>query len=280
MRLEFLYSLDFEAESVEGTLDPHTARQLFVWFTEATKRYEFKDRPYLQHAKFTSYYKLKKLVKVVEEVESYIKDQCFERTQVTILDTGCGIGIYASALASLGYVVKGVDTWDERIKLAKEKAKGLGNVEFEVADAKEYLESSGRHFNIVLCLDVLEHMKEPFEFCKKAYRALHSSGLFLVIIPDGLGEIELFAESFCRCFHRSSPRNPHIRRFTLGAIRRMFIEVGFDYRFVSAIYTARLPFTPLLLGGPRSRLAYLSTKIADVLPKFMTSSWLVSGIKK
>jgi len=229
LRLKFFYTLDFEAEIVEGTLDPQTARQLIVWFTEATRRYEFKDRPYLQHARFTSYYKLKKLLKVVEEVENYIKDQCLERTQVTILDAGCGFGIYASALASLGYSVKGVDIWEEGIRVAKEKAKGFWNVEFEVAEAKEYLESSGQHFNIVLALDVLEHMRAPFEFCKTAYRALRSPGLFLVIVPDGLGEVELFAESFCRRFHKSSPRNPHIQRFTLGTIRRMLIEVGFDY---------------------------------------------------
>jgi hypothetical protein len=66
----------------------------------------------------------------------------------------------------------------------------------------------------------------------------------------------------------------------LGRIRNLLVETGFEYRFAASLFTTRLPLLLAFLGGFRGLPAYLNVKAADSLPKFMTNSWLVTGIKR
>lgn len=67
-----------------------------------------------------------------------------------VLDVGCGTGEHALHVASLGFVVVGVDVAETAIAIARAKADDRGlEVEFAVADAL-HLERLGRAFKSVL----------------------------------------------------------------------------------------------------------------------------------
>jgi SAM-dependent methyltransferase len=67
-----------------------------------------------------------------------------------VLDAGCGTGENALHIASLGFLVLGVDVAETALAIAREKAKDRGiNVEFAAADVFQ-LDRLGRMFETVL----------------------------------------------------------------------------------------------------------------------------------
>ena len=257
------------------------------WFAKAALRSDFRDRPYLEElARDTSYIKLKKIVRVVDEVEDYAQSHGLARDQVKVLDVGCGNGTYSLCLAYLGYQVVGIDINEKVISQATPRAKDYDNVHFLVAEGISHLEDLNTQYNVILALDSLEHMHDPERFCRVVHEHTLCPGIFVTIIPDGYSEVELLYVPFARFLRnrllgqRGPEGTEHIQRFTLGRMRRMLVQSGFEYRFVSAVFTTRLPFSAAFLAGFRGLPAYLNIKAADFLPKFMTNSWVVSGTKK
>ena len=73
------------------------------------------------------------------------------------LDLGCGVGVYATWLASKGYQVVGIDFVPAALELARERAKAAGvTVEFLQADVIDYAPSNG--FDLVLDSGCLHHV--------------------------------------------------------------------------------------------------------------------------
>lgn len=79
----------------------------------------------------------------------------------TLLDIGCGDGLYSHLLWSKGYNVIGVDSSDKGISIAKRKTKNNTDIKFYVVD----LEFISRYklkdfkFDYALCSFVIEHIK-------------------------------------------------------------------------------------------------------------------------
>ena len=93
------------------------------------------------------------------------------------LDAGCGLGIYAAALAFLGAgSVVGVDKNEGSMKLARSKWIQLGGVEFVVASI-EHLPFTTSSFDLVLCLRVLHHMFNASHALTELHRVLKVDGI-------------------------------------------------------------------------------------------------------
>jgi len=80
-----------------------------------------------------------------------------------ILDVGCGGGILSEALAAGGGRVKGIDLSGEVLLAAKEHAlhSGLG-IDYCRISVSELARSQPGEFDIVTCMEMLEHVPEPF----------------------------------------------------------------------------------------------------------------------
>ena len=96
-----------------------------------------------------------------------------------VLDLGCGGGFMAEALAGRRAVVTGIDPSSEAI--------GAGRLHARQHDLKiEYLVASGEElplepasFDIVVCVDVLEHVDNVESVIRETRRVLRPNGLFL-----------------------------------------------------------------------------------------------------
>jgi len=78
-----------------------------------------------------------------------------------VLDVGCGGGILAEGLAVRGASVVGIDLAAANVEAAAAHAAGAGlAIDYRVADAAELARSEPGAFDVVTCLEVLEHVPD------------------------------------------------------------------------------------------------------------------------
>ncbi len=106
-----------------------------------------------------------------------------------VLDAGSGFGQYDYYLARRHneWTIKGVDVKQEQIDdcSAFFKKIGLNNVGFQVADLTKYVEKN--KYNMILCVDVMEHIEEDEKVFRNFYQSLKKGGVLLVSTPSDQG---------------------------------------------------------------------------------------------
>ena len=79
-----------------------------------------------------------------------------------ILDVGCGGGILAEGLAQRGGEVSGIDMGEAPLEIAKLHALESGvEVNYQRITAEELAEQQPESFDVVTCLEMLEHVPDP-----------------------------------------------------------------------------------------------------------------------
>ncbi|AXT45349.1 MULTISPECIES: bifunctional 2-polyprenyl-6-hydroxyphenol methylase/3-demethylubiquinol 3-O-methyltransferase UbiG [Chromobacterium] len=88
-----------------------------------------------------------------------------ERAAITgkqVLDVGCGGGILAESMASLGAAVTGIDLAKKSLKVAQLHSLESGvAVDYRCVAVEELAEESPASFDVVTCMEMLEHVPDP-----------------------------------------------------------------------------------------------------------------------
>jgi 2-polyprenyl-6-hydroxyphenyl methylase/3-demethylubiquinone-9 3-methyltransferase len=97
-----------------------------------------------------------------------------------ILDVGCGGGLICEPLARLGGGVMGLDPAIENVEAARRHAAGAGlEIDYRAGRVEE-LEGEGRTFDVVVCLEVVEHVPDQAAFLKACAALVRPGGLMLL----------------------------------------------------------------------------------------------------
>ncbi|MGB0481868.1 MAG: bifunctional 2-polyprenyl-6-hydroxyphenol methylase/3-demethylubiquinol 3-O-methyltransferase UbiG [Alphaproteobacteria bacterium] len=96
-----------------------------------------------------------------------------------ILDVGCGGGLVCEPLARLGAQVTGVDATPANIPVAEIHAEQMGlEIDYRVATVAELVEA-GERFDVVLALEIIEHVNDPPAFVADVIGARAEGGQVL-----------------------------------------------------------------------------------------------------
>jgi len=98
---------------------------------------------------------------------------------INILDIGCGGGLLSEPMCRLGASVTGIDASIKNIKIAKIHAKKNGLKINYICSSPEKLKI-GKKFDVVLNMEIVEHVEDISFFIKSCSKLLKKNGLMFV----------------------------------------------------------------------------------------------------
>lgn len=99
---------------------------------------------------------------------------------LSILDVGCGGGVLSEPLARLGAAVTGLDPAPTNIAVAKRHAERSGiDVDYR-SETVEAIAARGERFDVVLAMEVVEHVPDVPAFTRACGEAVKPGGMLVV----------------------------------------------------------------------------------------------------
>ena len=98
-----------------------------------------------------------------------------------LLDIGCGGGLLSEPMTRLGFSVTGVDASERNIRVAGIHAERGGlTIDYRVATAEHLLETGEPRFDLILNMEVIEHVADPKAYLADCVALLRPGGLMIV----------------------------------------------------------------------------------------------------
>ena len=127
-----------------------------------------------------------------------------------LLDVGCGAGILTEALAKLGARVTAIDLSEDVLELARRHASAQGlKIDYRFISAEQLAEQQPATFDIVTCMEVLEHIPEPRRVVAACSQLLKPGGHAFFSTIDRSLKSFVFAIFGAEYILRLLPRGSH-----------------------------------------------------------------------
>ncbi len=142
-----------------------------------------------------------------------------------VLDVGCSKGYLSKALKDKGCYVIGI----ERDKISAELARSnCDKIIIEDLDYLSILPFENEFFDVIVCADVLEHLKDPAGLISKLKDCLKPGGLFIGSIPN-VARLDVRIKLFFGRFNYAESGimdKTHLKFYTLATAKKLFSDCG------------------------------------------------------
>ncbi|MCU7554073.1 bifunctional 2-polyprenyl-6-hydroxyphenol methylase/3-demethylubiquinol 3-O-methyltransferase UbiG [Alteromonas sp. ASW11-19] len=92
----------------------------------------------------------------------FIAQHCDGLFDKQVVDIGCGGGILAESMARAGAKVTGIDMAERSLEVARLHGLESGiTVDYQVSTAEDFAHSHAGKYDVVTCMEMLEHVPEP-----------------------------------------------------------------------------------------------------------------------
>ena len=108
-----------------------------------------------------------------------IKSSTKSLKKINILDIGCGGGLLSEPMCKLGANVVGIDASNKNIEVAKFHAK-KNNLKINYICSSPETLRIGKKFDVILNMEIIEHVDDIDFFIKKSSQLLKKNGLMFV----------------------------------------------------------------------------------------------------
>jgi len=140
----------------------------------------------------------------------YIDQQCAGLEGKKVLDIGCGGGILAEAMAAKGAQVIGIDMAEASLEVARLHLLESGlQVDYEKITAEAFANQHPDTFDVITCLEMLEHVPDPASIIAAAAKALKPGGTLVLSTLNRNGKSFLLAIVGAEYIMRMLPRGTH-----------------------------------------------------------------------
>lgn len=144
---------------------------------------------------------------------------------VHILDAGSGFGQYTFYLSGMNksWNVKALDIKIEQVSDCNKFFNEIGrkNVVFKIADLTKFKEENA--YDLILCVDVMEHIEEDVLVFKNFFASLKPGGMLLVSTPSDQGGSDVHEDD------DTSFIEEHVRDgYNIDEIQKKLISAGFS----------------------------------------------------
>lgn len=173
-----------------------------------------------------------------------------------IFDFGCGSGYLAGELQKMGYNASGSDTSREAIEFGRQQ--GIKNIEAVQPD--EMPQDGG--FDVILALDVIEHIKDDVWAIKGLEKALKPGGVLIITVP-----------AYQWMWGVQDEVAHHFRRYTMSGLADVVKRSG-GLRIVQKTYFNTFLFPPIAIVRGLSKCFNLKERESD----FDISSRFLNGL--
>ena len=144
---------------------------------------------------------------------------------ISVLDAGAGFGQYSYWISNCNsnWKIVSVDVKEEQVADCNNFFSQIGknNVRFEVADLTQFVKENA--FDLVLSVDVMEHILEDVLVFKNIHASLRKGGMLLISTPSDQGGSDVQDDS------DSSFIEEHVRDgYNIKDIREKILSAGFS----------------------------------------------------